>query len=38
MIINEDFYYEDKKLKSKTHTNPDYIYTKMLYQGLTRDI
>ena len=36
MIINHNFYYEGDKLKAKEHPNPDYLYTQLLYQGLTR--
>ncbi len=36
MILNERFYYEDNKLNAYQHPNPDFIYTKLLYQGLTR--
>lgn len=36
MVMDENFYYEGRILKGKTHPNPDYIYTQLLYQGLTR--
>lgn len=36
MIINDSFYYKDNKLMAKEHPNPDYLYTQLLYQGLTR--
>lgn len=36
MIMGNNFYYADKKLLSKKHPNPNYLYTKLLYQGLTR--
>lgn len=36
MIINEDFYYRDNNLISRDHPNPNYLYTKLLFQGLTR--
>lgn len=36
MIINERFFYEGNKLSAYQHPNPDFIYTKLLYQGLTR--
>lgn len=36
MIMDENFFYEKCFLKGKTHPNPDYIYTQLLYQGLTR--
>lgn len=36
MIITNDFYYVGNKLCSSLHPNPNYIFTKLLYQGLTR--
>ena len=36
MVINSYFFYSGNTLKSHTHPNPDYILTKLLYQGLTR--
>ncbi len=37
MVIDNAFYYgEDNKLYALEHPNPNYIYTKLLYQGLTR--
>lgn len=36
MIMDSNFYYENGILKAKLHPNPDYIFTKLLYQGLTR--
>lgn len=36
MIITNDFFYEKNKLCCKQHPNPNYIFTKLLYQGLTR--
>lgn len=36
MIIDSTFYYDNNILSSKTHPNPDYIYTKLFFQGLTR--
>ncbi len=36
MIMDDNFYYEGHLLKGKTHPNPDYIFTQLLYQGLTR--
>lgn len=36
MMLGDDLYYEDKKLKGKTHPNPDYLFDQLLYQGLTR--
>ncbi len=37
MLIDNTFHYNNKgKLVAKTHPNPDYLYTKLLFQGLTR--
>jgi hypothetical protein len=36
MIIDDDFYYEGDHLKGRRHPNPDHIFEKLLYQGLTR--
>ena len=36
MIMDDNFYYHGSILKGKTHPNPDYIFTQLLYQGLTR--
>lgn len=37
MLIDNTFHYNaDGKLVAKTHPNPDYLYTKLLFQGLTR--
>ena len=37
MIIDDTFYYSDSgKLMAKEHPNPDYLYSKLLFQGLTR--
>lgn len=37
IVINEEFFYaKDGLLKGRTHPNPNYIYEKLLYQGLTR--
>ena len=36
MILNERFYYDGDKLSAYQHPNPDFLYTKLLYQGLTR--
>ena len=36
MILNDKFYYEGNILKALQHPNSDYLYTKLLYQGLTR--
>ena len=37
MYIDSNFYYnENGELCSRRHPNPNYIYTKLLFQGLTR--
>ena len=36
MIMDDNFYYDGSILKGKRHPNPDYIFTQLLYQGLTR--
>lgn len=36
MIMDSNFYYQNGILKAKQHPNPDYIFTKLLYQGITR--
>ena len=36
MLINEEFGYEDNKLSSREHPNPNYLYIQLLFQGLTR--
>ena len=36
MIINHNFFYKGNKLDATAHPNPDYLYTQLLYQGLTR--
>ena len=36
LIINNDFFYYKNVLIAKQHPNPDYIYTKLLYQSATR--
>lgn len=36
MIMDNNFYYSDNILEGKIHPNPDYIFTQLLYQGLTR--
>lgn len=37
MLMDNTFKYNDSgKLTSFTHPNPDYLYVKLLYQGLTR--
>ena len=37
MVMDQNFYYNpDGKLRAFSHPNPDYLYTKLLFQGLTR--
>ena len=37
MLIGDYFYYtQEGKLCAKRHPNPDYLFEKLLYQGLTR--
>lgn len=37
MVIGQNFgYNDDKKLVSRQHPNPDYLYRQLLFQGLTR--
>lgn len=36
MILDGNFHYEANKLAWASHPNPDYIFGKLLYQGLTR--
>lgn len=37
MLMDESFYYDENgQLQCVEHPNPDYIYTQLLYQGLTR--
>ncbi|MBQ8927193.1 MAG: DUF2075 domain-containing protein [Oscillospiraceae bacterium] len=37
MVIGQNFEYnEEKKLISRQHPNPDYLYRQLLFQGLTR--
>ena len=36
MVMDSTFYYENGILKATPHPNPDYIYTKLLFQGITR--
>lgn len=37
MILDRHFTYdEEKKLRAVSHPNPDYLYRKMLIQGVTR--
>lgn len=37
MILDDNFYYDQsRKMCAVEHPNPDYIFTKLLYQGVTR--
>ena len=36
MILNHYFYYQDNILCAKQHPNPDYLFVKLVFQGLTR--
>ena len=36
VMMDENFYYEDRKLKSKAHPNWNYLYHQMLFQEVTR--
>ena len=37
MVMDSTFYYDSNyRLKAKEHPNPNYLYTKLLLQGLTR--
>ncbi len=36
MVLNHYFEYIDGKLIASKHPNPDYLFTKLLFQGLTR--
>lgn len=36
MFLDGNFYYDGNMLRASPHPNPDYIYTQLLYQGLTR--
>lgn len=36
MYIDQNFYYENNILKTYSHPNPDYLYDKLLFQGITR--
>lgn len=36
MIMGDEFFFEDGELKAKPHPSHDYIYTKLLSQGLSR--
>ena len=34
--MNEKFYYDNGVLAASRHANPDYLFTKLLYQEVTR--
>ncbi len=36
VVINNDFFYQDSRLNAIKHPNPNYIYTQLLYQEVTR--
>lgn len=36
MIMGQDFQYVNNRLNSKDHPNPNYIFSKLFYQGITR--
>lgn len=36
VVMNEKFYYDNGVLTAKQHANPDYLFTKLLYQEVTR--
>lgn len=36
MIMGSDFEYLNNRLNSKTHPNPNFIFSKLFYQGITR--
>ena len=36
MVLNDRFYYDGNLLSAFSHPNSDYLYTQLLYQGLTR--
>ena len=36
MIMGQNFRYVEDRLHSPTHPNPDYIFSKLFYQGITR--
>lgn len=37
MVMDKHFYYDQQnKLQATSHPNPDYLYDKLLYEGLTR--
>ncbi len=36
MFLDKSFYYDNNNLKSTSHPNPDYLYDKLFFQGVTR--
>lgn len=36
MLMDSNFYYYEGRLAAKTHPNHDYMFVKLLYQGITR--
>lgn len=36
MVLSDIFYYEDNILRAESTVNADFLYTQMLYQGITR--
>ena len=36
MILDDNWFYENNKLRAHEHPNPDYLFEQLLYQGLTR--
>lgn len=36
MLMGQNFQYHEDRLKSNIHPNPDYIFSKLFYQGITR--
>jgi hypothetical protein len=36
MILDDNWFYFGDKLMARIHPNPDYLFTQLLYQGLTR--
>ena len=36
MVMGQNFEYVNDRLSSRTHPNPDYIFSKLFYQGITR--
>ena len=36
MVLDYNWYYDNKRLTAREHPNPDYLFERLLYQGLTR--